>query len=205
MVDAIYRVHQDLFHIEYSVQRGNVGQVRLARVLTSGVLGALAAGLLAMVPTLVAVADIDFGSAPAIVFYLLAGGVIVLWLYLGSKAGEVQRLLGDLEIEEKTDDLESRHDFMLEVVNAYVVRHRFLEQVVDELADLEESASQEDERRLVQKRRTRYTEIMADCADQVRRLAAASETALSKGRRTKEEHAELLDWAEPILGGFASL
>ena len=70
VVDAIYRLHRDLFEIERVLIRTARLQLRAARIGNSGRMGALVAGLLGIVPIMIALGDIKWGSAPALTPYL---------------------------------------------------------------------------------------------------------------------------------------
>lgn len=198
VVDAIYRVHRDLFEIESVLARTTRLQFRLARITNNGRMATFVVGLLAVLPILIALGDIKWGSAPAITIYCLAAAVSLLWIYQWVSAGKVDKELGTLERHASTDILEHRHDFMLEEVNAWTVRYRIVDRILKELRTAEKKAAAEDDKRELVERQKRYEEILAACEEYVEGLIKVSQKLVTAGKRSSEEHHELLDWAAAI-------
>lgn len=198
VVDAIYRVHRDLFEIENILSRTTRLQLRLARITNNGRMAAFLVGLLAIVPILIALGNIKWGSTPAIIIYCLAAAVLLLWIYQWVSAGNLHKELSALERQAPTDAFEQRHDFMLEEVNAWVVRHRMVDQILKELSTLEQEEATEEVARELLERRKRYEEISAACEEHVEGLTKVSRRLVASGARSSEEHDELIDWAAAI-------
>jgi hypothetical protein len=163
-------------------------------------MGAFAAGLLAVVPILVALGESGWGSPPAITIYLLTAGVLLLWFYQVHAAGDVERELKMLESYTSTGELEERDDFMLEEVNAYAIRHRLVQRILFELDLAADSTADEALKMEFRAREKRYQEILNFCETHVRALLDNSANLVSENRRTQEDHDELVDWAAAIPG-----
>jgi hypothetical protein len=198
VVDAIYRVHRDLFEIENILSRTTRLQLRLARITNNGRMATFLVGLLAIVPILIALGDIKWGSAPAIIIYFLAAAVLFLWICQWVSAGNLHKELSTLERQAPTDAFEQRHDFMLEEVNAWAVRHRIVAQILKELSASEQEDATEEIARELLERRKRYEEISAACEKYVEDLIKVSQKLVASGKRSSEEHDELIDWAAAI-------
>lgn len=199
-LDAMYRLHEDLFHIEAEHMLGHRLAIDLARNQSTGRIGALVAGLLALVPILTSLADITLTSTPAIIIYLLIIALIGLWLYQGYEASATQKALGLLATEHGGQPLADRPDYMLETISGYAIRAKLAEQVLYELAQTLKSATTESERTDTQARIDRYGNIRDFCDERVKSIVEFSAKAVAANRRTQAEHEELLRWARPRLG-----
>lgn len=198
MVDGIYRLHRDLFEIENLLARTARLEVSLARVSTNGRMGAVVAGILAIVPILIALGDIKWGSVPALAVYVLAAGVVILWLFQAASAGKVDEQLSILEGYASHDVLEERVDFVLEETNAWVTRHQMVEGIIRQLAIAEAEAVDSDVKSRLDARRIRYEEIKTSCEDYIEYMIDTSARLVAAEKRSKHDHDELLDWAEPV-------
>lgn len=198
IVDAIYRLHRDLFEIENVLLRSSRLQLRLARISINGRMGTMVAGLLVLVPILISLGDIKWGSAPAITIYLIAGSVAILWIYQVISAGNVDREIFSLESCAPTDVLDTRIDFVLEEVNACVVRYKLVEGIIKELKEVEESEIDAKTKQVAQEKRMRYEEILQSCLEYITDLIAASEKLVKEKKRLKKDHDAVLDWAAAI-------
>jgi hypothetical protein len=197
VIDGIYRLHRDLFEIENVLTRGSRLQLRLARISINGRMGTVVAGMLVIVPILISLGDIRWGSAPAIAIYCLAGSVILLWIYQIVSAGQVDNELRQLESDTATEALEDRLDFVFEEANAWVTRHRLVENIIKEAAAAAAQADPSAKKELEAKS-VRYREILQSCEGQIAHLIKTSEKLVAAGRRPGEVHAELLDWCAAI-------
>jgi hypothetical protein len=196
-VDALYRLHNDLFAIEAVLVKTAHLQVRLTRQSVNGQMGALVAGLLILVPILISLGDIKWGSTPAVVIYVVTAGVIALWIFQVRSAQQTDKELLALENAAAAGAMEDRNDFMLEEVNASVVRHRLIADLLDSLRR-ESATASEAEKASVQQRIARWEEVLSGELDYVHRLARKSLTLVHAEKRSAEEHETLLDWAKGI-------
>jgi len=198
VVDAIYRLHRDLFEIENVLAQTTRLQFRLARITNNGRMATFVVGLLAVLPILITLGDIKLGSAPAIIIYVLAAVVLALWIYQWTSAEKIDEELGTLERHASTDSLEHRQEFMLEEVNAWAVRYRIVDRILKELRTAEKEATAEDDKRELVERQKRYEEILAACEKRVESLINTSQKLVTAGTRSSEEHHNLIDWAAAI-------
>jgi hypothetical protein len=198
IVDGIFRLHRDLFEIESVIARTARIQVRLSRIRHDGQMGVIVAGLLAIVPVLISLGKIEWGSAPAITIYCIAGAVGLLWICQVMAAGEVSRELIKLEGSCSTYSLEDRLDFVLEETNAAVNRYKIVLSIVEQLKRAEQQATDDQTRSAFHGRRLRYEEIAQSLVDYVGSIIETSGRLVRGKKRSKEAHNELLDWAASI-------
>jgi hypothetical protein len=198
IVDGIYRLHRDMFELESVIARTARVQVQLTRIGHDGRMGALVAALLAIVPVMISLGKIEWGSAPAIFIYAIAGVVVLLWAYQIVSAGKVSRELVALEGSWQGDDLRDRLDFGLEEINAWVSRYKLALGIAAQLSRAEQQATDDQVRSELQARRERYEEIARSCEDYVGGIIAASQRLVRAKQRSKDAHKELLHWAAAI-------
>ena len=198
IVDGIYRLHRDMFELESVIARTARLQVRLTRIGHDGRMGALVAALLAIVPVLISLGKIEWGSAPAISIYCIAGAVLLLWAYQVLSAGKVARELMALEGSWPADDLQDRYDFGLEEINAWVNRYKLALGIVAQLREAEQQATDDAVRSELKARRDRYEEIARSCEEYVGNIVTASQRLVRAKKRSRDAHKELLDWAAGI-------
>jgi hypothetical protein len=197
VVDALYRLHRDLFAVESAIATATHTHAKLARSAAAGQMGALVAGMLVLVPILIALGDVKWNSAPAIVIYVVTFGVVALSLWQVRSAGQLEGQLASIERDVAAEVLEQREDFLLEEVNASVIRHRMLEPIVVGL-EAQVAATADAARVKLQAQIARYQEIMASEFEYVKHLARTSADMVKLGRRTREQHEVLLDWCRGI-------
>ena len=198
VIDGIYRLHRDLFEIENVLTRTGRLQLRLARINANGRMGVFAAGLLAIVPILISLGDIKWNSAPALTIYCLVVGVVLLWIYQTMAAGDIERQLAALEGYTSTDPLEHRIDFVLEEMNSWVVRYKFVEGILRALRKAMNESKEDDGRQELKERIHRYEEILKSCEDSIADLVAASERLVTEKKRSRDDHNEVVDWAAAV-------
>ncbi len=202
IVDGIYRLHRDLFEIENLLVRTTSLQLRATRITNNSRMGALVAGLLCIVPILISLGDIKWGSTPALVVYSLAGAVVLLWIYQIASAGYVEKDLTRLEGYTSPDALEDRIDFVLEEANAWVVRHRLVAAIQRDLRAAVLEVDSEEARLDLGEKAKRYGEILEDCEQYIQDLIEASARLVEAGKRSPDDHKELLDWVA-VISRFA--
>jgi hypothetical protein len=193
VVDAMYRLQRGLFAVEAVVAKASHIQIRLVRQTVNGQMGTLVAGLLVLVPILIALGDVKWGSAPAIAIYLVIVGVFGLWGWQIRSAGKTELELAALE-HATASTLDDRDEFMLEEINATVIRHRMADAVIQCLRQSVESATDPKDRDALDKRVQRWQEIISGESDYVAHMAQKSLDLVQAGKRTLEEHETLLDW-----------
>lgn len=198
VIDGIYRLHRDLFEIENVLTRTSRLQLRLARISANGRMAVFVAGLFAIVPILISLGDIKWGSAPAITIYCLIGAVILLWIFQTMSAGDVESQLAELEGYTSTDPLDLRTDFALEEMHSWVVRHKFVEGILRELRRASDECKTDDLARELEERVVRYRVVLESCEDYIGGLIAASEKLVTEKKRSPDDHAELVSWASAI-------
>ena len=198
VVDSIYRLHRDLFEIETLLVRTAAIQLRSARITNNGRMGALVAGLLGIVPILIALGDIKWGSTPALAVYSLAGAVLLLWIYQVVSAGKAEKDLAGLEGYTATDALEDRIDFVLEEANAWVVRHRLVDAILEDLRVAGSGVQTDEARLLLEQKSKRYGEVLEDCEQYIQDLIETSDRLVKAEKRSPDHHAVLLDWIAAI-------
>lgn len=198
IVDSIYRVHRDLFEIEMLLIRTTAVQLRATRITNNSRMGTLVAGLLCIVPILIALGDIKWGSAPALIVYCLAGAVVVLWIYQVVSAGSAERDLARLEGSTSPGVLEDRIDFALEETNACVVRHRLVDAILRDLKAAALEADSDEAKLDLEEKGKRYSDIIESCEQYIQHLIEASDSLVKAKKRSPDDHAELLDWASAI-------
>ena len=200
IMDGIYRLHNDLFQIQHAISRGSWLQARLTRIRTNDVYGVALIGLATLVPVFVALGQIAWGDPPAVVIYVFIVVLIAIWIFQWLDARDVDKQLQALGGESSFESLEKKVDFIFEEVSSYVNRHRLLEAIVEEFPSVIESAAGDDKKEVLNHRLKRYREIQEDCRNQVSYYGLASNTLVASGKRTKELHDTLLDWADAIPG-----
>ncbi len=198
IVDSIYRLHRDLFEIETILVRTTAVQLQTTRMTNNGQMGALVAGLLGIVPILITLGDIKWGSTPAIAIYCLAGAVVLLWAYQVVSASKTERDLIKLEGYASPDALENRFDFVLEEANAWGVRHRLVNAILRDLGAAMAETKDDEVRLDLKEREKRYSEVLEQCEESIQFLIEASDRLVKAKKRTPDDHAELLDWAAVI-------
>lgn len=204
VVDAIYRLHDQTYNLEFAVERSMRLGLTLTRLRTNTAMGAMVAGMLALVPILTALANITLTSTPALAVYLLVVGLVVLWAYQIYDARRTHRQLDDLSSVDSTTPYE-RQDYLLERINAWVVRARVLDHVIHELsvASSDPTATVVDQH-ASSLRLKRYEEIREACHREVQRIVTVSKEryeAASEEKKAQagEQHAKILDWAAGLL------
>lgn len=198
VIDSIYRLHRDLFEIESFLIRSSKIQIRLAKISINGRMGIMIAGLLAILPILISLGDIKWGSAPAITIYLLIGAVVLLWISQVISAGHVDKELIALEGYIPNDALEDRLDFVLEEINSSVNRYKLIENILRDLKEVEESSNDEKIKCEVKVKQVRYEEILESCQENIEDSIKKSEKLVEKGKRSEANHNQVLDWAAAI-------
>ena len=199
VIDGLYRIHEDLFHIEDEISRFTSASLTTSQLRTNGFMGALVAGLFAIAPILVAVLDIEWLSTPAISVYLIVIAVVILWIYLAFSARSTRRKLGFIAGSTYRVPLERRHDYLQETIATWGNRKRVIDEVIGELEAKIGSAGGQANITDARQRLTRYQEISSQCIEWINWAVEASEQCLNEGQRSKEEHGEILDWAKPFI------
>ena len=200
VVDGIYRLHRDLFAIEAVIARTAHVQVRLAKQSVNGRMAALVAGMLVIVPILVSLGDIKWGSTPAIAIYVLTSGVLVLWLWQAYSAGHAEKSLLAIERETTPNALEDREDYVLEEINASVTRHRLIRSILESIEEALLETVEPSRKTMLTKRHERYQEILQGELEYVQSLAAASLDLVNSGKKTSDDHDTLLEWCNGLPG-----
>ena len=78
ILDALYRVHEDLFHDEDEISRFASASFAITKVRSNTFMGALTAGFLVVVPILVAVLDIKWSSTPVVTIFGIVIAVLCI-------------------------------------------------------------------------------------------------------------------------------
>lgn len=204
LLDAVFRVHEDLFQIEDALLRTAIQEAHISRILTQGRLGAAVAGTLAIVPIIVSVSGLDWASAPIIWFVLIAAGLVAVLSYQAKAASDVSERLRLAEKHYKRTPLSRRLDYTLEQITGYVTRVRILDEVLEDLTGLISSEKNQGRSEKLTRRRDRWTEIRRDCITEVESILGQSEVLVTQGVRTDDQHRILLDWAAPALDAYES-
>jgi uncharacterized membrane protein YeaQ/YmgE (transglycosylase-associated protein family) len=198
IIDGIYRIHRDLFEIENVLTKTTRLQLKLASISINGRMGVFVAGLLAIVPILTSLCDIKWGSVSAIIIYSIAGAVVLLWIYQVHTAGTVVNDLTTIEGSTSAQDIKDSDDFLLEEVNAYVVRHKILDSIIREFKEVTKAIENNAEKSELEERTIRYEEILKYCEDCIEDTINKSADLVKKQKRLSEAHELLLDWASAI-------
>lgn len=199
ILDGIYRIHDDLFHIEDELSRFASASLAVAKLKTNSFMGALAAGLLTIVPILMTVFDVTLTSAPVLAIAALVVGILVLWIYQAWSTRSTERKLGFIAGSSFRAPLERRHDYLLEIIATWGNRKRAIEDVILEIESRQLATQDEFENTALAARIKRYREISEQCLEWIKWAVASSAESLELGFRTPEENADILDWAQPFL------
>jgi hypothetical protein len=200
VVDALYRLHRDMFELENVVAKTSRIQIRLAQMTANGRMGAMVAGMLVLVPILISLGNVTWKSGPAIAIYAIVLGLIAIWGWQVRSAGELVNSLEALQRDSNLVDLEDREDFVFEEINASVVRHGLIALITSRLQRQIAGSQNDDEKKFAAERLERYSEIAADCLANVQDLAETSARLVTEKKRTAEDHVALLDWCKGIRG-----
>lgn len=198
-LDALYRIHEDLFQVEEKISRLSSALLTVAKLRGNTFLGALAAGLLVIAPILVSVLDIKWSSAPVIAVFLVVGGVIALWIYQAYGVASTRKELGFIAGSTYQLPLELRHDYLREVIATWGNRKRVLEEVILELKARCGDGEARGQIAELRHRLARYESISEECLYWIRWAVKTSANCLAQEQRSEAEHAEILDWAKPFI------
>lgn len=197
LLDSVYRVEDQLFHVEDQVRQSTRVQLTVARLRTNSVWGATVAGALAIVPTLLSAAGEAYDSFPAVAFYAACAVMVALWVFQIHDARKAERQVGITAKVGEHVPLWQRDDYLLEQVAMFGARIRVLHQALDE-----ESAQPTDAgaaRAHGGLPPVRIREMLEYSVNRVREAVRKSEELMSAGARTQEQHATLRLWAEPYI------
>lgn len=196
-IDALYRLHDDVYHVEDAILRSTAVNVRLAKNRNQTGIGAAVAATLTIVPILISVSELEWASLPIIWTFLVAAGLVVFLLF---QVRDAQRAADELRITEELSDitpLERRFDYQLEQINALAHRIRIIEDLEREIASELDAAGDDLGKNRWNVRLNRYREIRAYCQESMEGIVEDSLRLVQAGTRSREEHTELLDWAAP--------
>jgi hypothetical protein len=199
IIDALYRIHEDIFHLEDILTRFAKSSLSATNIRTNTAMGSLVAGFLVIVPILNTIASVKWLSVPAVVIYVISSGLITLWGYQVLSAQQTAKQLGLITRQWKEKPLETRHDYLIEVIASWGMRFRVIEEAILELESSLDTESKPQKKAEISEKINRF-KINRDLShDWIVFAVKQSEKLLKSGDYTQEEHDTLLDWAKPFV------
>lgn len=197
IIDAIYRLHDDFFHVEDAIERYAGISFQITKARSNGFFAALVSGTLAVVPILISILDVGWDSSPAIAIYCISA---LLLVFIGYQANSARVSFNEIENAinlEKRIPLELRMDYNLELVAAWVSRYKIVKETISELQKTLIEETDEEEKEEIKNKIERYGEIRGQVKDRVINILKTSNELLKKGKISQDEYNELIDWAKP--------
>ncbi len=197
-VDALYRIHEDMFHVEDVIRRFAQASTKTAVIRANATVGAIVVGFLSLLPILISVTDFKLVSVPAgITCVLIIGlGVVLFYQVHSSKAtlSELKSIAGGSEAV----PLVEREEYLFAVVAAWGTRSRVIDEILIEL-DGQIAQAAAEKRDTLGAKRLRYEEIKRDCTRWIRWAVERCEQQVKEGALSAEDLADLRDWAAPFI------
>ena len=197
LLDAMYRIQEHLFSLDDQIRKSTYVQLTNARLRANSVWAAAVGGLIAVVPTLLSVSGVDWKEAPALLFYGVVVGMVLLWIFQIVDARKTEKSLGLRERMESNLALQERGDYLLEQVAMYGSRVRVLQQAISEQARETAGVKAGDETAPFPG--PRYDRLLAFSLARIQEVCTRSEQLVQAGKRSPAQHHELLEWARPYL------
>ena len=199
IVEPLYRLHRDLLELENAVKANTWLNYEVSATKATSIAGIIAIALLGSLTVMVSVCKISFESTPALVIYGLVLCTLLLRILLGVQNRQKAKMVGlKIGMDQDLDTAES-HDFLREIIASYGNRIRILWEVIPELEQKIKTASSPEEKNRLEERLSRYREVLTDCVKWVKWAVDTSLKRRNDGKRTQEEHDEIVDWAKPFL------
>lgn len=199
LLDSVYRVEDQLFHVEDQIRQSIHVQLTVAKLRTNSVWGATVGGAIAIVPTVLAAAGETYDSFPALTFYVACGLMLLLWAWQIRDARRAERDVGITVRAGEHVPLWQRDDYLLEQVAMFGARVRVLRQALDE-----ENADRATDNPAApvgvgQLPPVRIREMLEYSLNRIREAVTKSEELVKTGLRTQAQHEVLQLWAEPYM------
>lgn len=195
VLDVMYRIHEDLFHVEDVIQRTSAAQFKLNRIRANTGIAVLVAGFIAIIPVIVDVSGIEWASLPAIWLLCFGLGMIGLVCYQVLEIQSTNKAADSLEKSLKRPPLEWQHDYLLERVGMHVAKLRVLTEVETELAaEIQAGDTDGSLAALLE----RYQEVAEQCRNEINSAVSRSETLYKSKERTEAQHNQILGWSKPF-------
>ncbi len=199
IIDALYRIHDDIFHLEDIVTRFAQSSLSATKIRTNTIMGSLVAGLLVIVPILNTISGIAWSSTSAVVIYIISFSLTILWIYQALSAHHTAKQLGLITKQWQERPLDRRHDYLLEVIASWGMRCRVITEVIVELESRLVTESKPQKQSEISEKIERFKENKNLSLDWIRFSVKQSEKLLKSGNHTQKEHDTILDWASPFL------
>ncbi len=199
IIDALYRIHEDVFHLEDILTRFAKSSLSATKIRTNTIMGSLIAGFLVIVPILNTIADVKWSSTSAVVIYIISFSLIILWVYQALSAQQTAKQLGLITKQWQEIPLERRHDYLIEVIASWGTRCRVITEAIEELESRLDTESEPQKKSEISEKIGRFKENRNLSLDWIKFAVKQSEKLVKSGEYTQEEHDMILDWAKPFL------
>lgn len=199
IIDALYRIHDDAFHLEDILTRFAKSSLSATKIGTNTIMGSLIAGFLVIVPILNTIADIKWSSTPAVVIYIISFSLVILWVCQALSARQTAKQLGLITKQWQERPLVRRHDYLIEVIASWGTRCRVITEAIEELESSLDAESKTQKKSEISEKIGRFKENRNLSVDWIKFAVKQSEKLVKCGGYTQEEHEMILDWAKPFL------
>lgn len=198
-VDAQFRILDKLYTLEHLLQEQIEARFKDAKIQITRTMGALLAGVFAVLPILVSVLDISWDSSPAWTIYVLCGLIGGVWFL---QIRNAEKAFSDLRRTEelyRPEPLQDWHKYQLDTIAMYGNRCRLLDNIIDEMRHKLEEAEKGKDRPELKEQLERYEMIATYCREKISTSVKKSKDQFEAGSRSEEQHAEVVAWASPYL------